>query len=532
MNARILVTDPIAEEGIAVLAEQAQVDVRLALKPDELRAAIADYDALVVRSETKVTRAVIEAAPRLRIIARAGVGVDNIDVDAATERGIVVVNAPTGNTVSAAELTVALILALARHVPQADASLRRGEWSRQNFMGVEVRGKTVGIIGLGQVGAAVARRLRGLEMTVLAYDPYVPEERARLLGVELAAFDEVLRRADFLTLHTTLTPETTHLIGREQIAAMKPGSRLINTARGGLVDETALLEALNSGHIAGAGLDVFEQEPPPGDNPLLTHPRVICVPHLGASTAEAQERVAVDVAREVLLVLSGQLATAAVNAPFVDPETLAVVGPYLDVAQMCGTLATQLSEGQWRSVRLKFQGELANHDVTALKASAVAGLLATISEEHVNLVSVNHIIAHRGWQVIEEMDPDAGSYANLVTVELRTSAGVVAVSGTRVHSEPHIVEINGAANVDISRGGQPPGHCHILILENEDRPGRVGAVGTELGQMEVNISSMDVGRRDGGMALMVLTVHRALTSEELHRIGAIPGIERVVQARI
>ncbi len=530
MNERVLVADSIAREGLDLLAQRARVDERPGLSPDALIAAIPDYDALVVRSETKVTRAVIEAGAKLRVIARAGVGVDNIDVDAATERGIVVVNAPAGNTVSAAELAVALLMALARRLPQADSSLRQGAWDRGAFVGVELRGKVAGVIGLGRVGAAVARRLHALEMTVLACDPYVPDEHARMLGVELAPLEELLKRSDFITLHTALTTETAGIIGREQIALMKPGARIVNTARGGLVDETALLEALNTGHLAGAALDVFEHEPP-GDNPLLQHPRVVSTPHLGASTAEAQEQVALDVAREVQLVLDGRPATAAVNAPFVDPETLEVVGPYLDVAKMCGTLATQLASGQWRAVRIDYEGEIANHDVTALKAATIAGLLATISEERVNLVSVNNIIAGRGWQVTEEKGHEAAPYANQIAVRLTTAGGEVHVAGTIAHGEPHIVEIDGAT-VDVSRGGEREGHAHILILENEDVPGRVGAVGTQLGAMDVNISAMDVGRRDRSMALMVLTIDRELSPDESQRIAAIPGIESVVQARI
>jgi len=530
VDEQILVSDSIAQEGIDLLAQHASVDVRVDLSPEELLAAIPDYDALVVRSQTQVTGDVIRAGERLRVVARAGVGVDNIDVAAATERGVVVVNAPTGNTVSAAELTVALLMALARHVLAADSSLREGKWERRNFLGMEVRGKTAGIVGLGQVGAAVARRLRALEMQVLAFDPYVPDERARMLGVELIGLEDLLRRSDFVSLHTALTDETRNLIGREQLALMKVEARIINTARGGLIDEAALLEALDAGEIAGAALDVFEQEPP-SSAALLSHPHVVVTPHLGASTTEAQEHVAVDVAREVRLVLDGQPATVAVNAPFVDPETLEVIGPYLEVARMCGTLATQLTDGQWQSLRINYDGEIAEHDVTTLKAATVAGLLETISEEHVNLVSVNTIIAHRGWQVIEEKSPEAEEYANLITVRLTTSNGEVKVAGTLGHGRAHIVEINGA-RVDVARGEYSDGHSHILILENEDRPGRIGAVGNELGDMGVNISSMDVGRQERGMALMVLTIGRALKPLEAERIVSIPGIDQVVQAKI
>ena len=528
---RVLVADPIAPEGVERLRQGAQVDVCSSLGPDELLAAIPDYDALLVRSASRVSRAVIEAGARLRVIGRAGVGIDNIDVGAATERGIVVVNAPTGNTVSAAELTIAHFLALSRHIAAADASLRGGAWQRAAYVGVELRGKTAGVVGLGQVGAAVARRLNGLEMTVLAYDPFVPDDRARQLGAELTDLHDLLARADFVTLHTTLTPGAPPLLGEAEIARMRPGARLINTARGGLIDEAALLAALDAGHLAGAAIDVFREEPATG-NPLARHPKVVVTPHLGASTQEAQERVALDVAAEVLRVLAGQPATTAVNAPLFDPATMEAIGPYLAVAEAVGKLTTQIAAGQWQSIHMQYLGEIANHDVTALKAAAVAGLLAPISEEHVNLVSVNTVIAQRGWHIVEEKQPDAGLYANLVTIRLQTSAGASSVSGALVHGEPHIVEIDGF-HVDVARDEHSPQHTHILILHNEDRPGRIGAVGTALGEMDVNIGGMDVGREeDAARAIMVLTVDRTLDQNELAALAAIPGIEDVKQAEV
>ena len=531
MSPRILIADPIAQEGIDRLAEAADVDLKTGLEPDALLTMIPGYEALIVRSETRVSADLIAAATKLRVIGRAGVGVDNIDVAAATEHGIVVVNAPTGNTVSAAELAVALLLGLARNLPAADTSLRGGAWKRADFIGVELRGKTAGIVGLGQVGSAVARRLGAMEMRVLGHDPFVPDDRARLLGVELVDLPALLRESDFVTLHTTLTPGAPALIGAAQLVGVKPGLRIVNTARGGLIDEAALLAALDDGRVAGAALDVFAEEPATG-NPLTRHPRVIATPHLGASTREAQERVSLDVAREVLTVLDGQPASTAVNAPFIDPESLDVVGPYLSVAQMVGTLVTQLSEGQLRSVSIEYGGELALHDVTPLKAAAVAGLLATISDEHVNLVSVNNIIAERGWQVSEQKLPDATPYTNAITIRLTTSEVTVSVTGTLVHDDPRIVEIDGF-RVDVSRGEHDDGHGHILMLHNEDRPGRVGAVGVALGTMGVNISAMDVGRRDeAGEAIMVLSVDRALGSAEIDELLAVDGIEKVVQAEI
>ncbi|TET96672.1 MAG: phosphoglycerate dehydrogenase, partial [Dehalococcoidia bacterium] len=315
MTARVLVCDPIAEDGIAVLQQfGAQVDVRTGLSPDELEAAVDSYEALIVRSETKITRQVIAAAGRLQVIGRAGIGVDNIDLEAATEKGVVVVNAPTGNIISAAEHAVALMLALARHIPDASASLKSGRWDRKRFMGLEVRGKTLGILGLGQVGSEVARRARGLEMKVIAHDPFVPEERARTLGVELVPFEQLLRESDFLTVHTTLSESTRRLIGEAELREMKPTARLINTARGGIVDEGALDAALREDRLAGAALDVFETEPLTS-HPLFSNERVVVTPHLGASTAEAQERVSQDMAEQIIAVIKGEPAQYAVNAP-------------------------------------------------------------------------------------------------------------------------------------------------------------------------------------------------------------------------
>jgi D-3-phosphoglycerate dehydrogenase len=516
---------------MAVLEGSAEeVALHTGLTPAELVEAVHPYDALIVRSESKVTREVLEAGPNLKVVGRAGVGVDNIDVEAATERGIVVINAPEGNTVSAAELAVALLLAVSRHIASADASLRRGEWNRKAFIGSEIRGKTAGLIGLGQVGSTVARRLRAMEMRVLAFDPFVPAERAEMLDVELVDLPHLLRLSDYVSLHCALTPETKHLIGRDELALMKPGSRLINTARGGLVDESALREVLDSDRIAGAALDVFEQEPA-GGNPLLQHPKIVATPHLGASTVEAQGKVAMSIARQVLDVLEGRPASTAVNAPFVDPETVVAISPYLEVAEMCGVVATQLAEGGWREVCIDYLGDLANYDVTPLKAAAVKGLLSFISEEGVNLVSMPQVLARRGWQVRERKETDAGPYTSLLSIRLHCARREVTVAGTLIHGTPHLVRINGF-EVDVSRGTLGKGRGHILIVENEDRPGRVGAVGTALGGMDINISHMAVGRRDPNESIMVLSIHRGLEPEELNEVGFIPGVVKVVQVRI
>ena len=514
---KVLVTDPIAQDGIDILAREAEVDVRLGPSPDDLVAMIGDYDALVVRSQTKVTPPVIDAGAKLQVIGRAGSGVDNIDLEAATRRGIIVVNAPTGNTLSAAEHTIALMLALSRRLPEAYDSLRAGKWERQKFMGVELRGKTLGLIGLGQVASEVARRARGLEMRVLAYDPYVAQERASALGVELTTLDDVIANADFISLHTRLTPQTRDLLNAEAFARMKPGVRIINTARGELIDEAALIRAIDEGHVAGAAIDVFRQEPP-GEDPLVKHEKVIVTPHLGALTEEAQERVAVDVAHEVLAVLRGEPARYAVNAPLVSPETMEVLRPFLDCGEKTAALATQLCEGQLRSVEIEYLGDIANHDVTPLKAAVIKGLLAPVSEENVTIVNANLIAEHRGLRINERKGPSE-EYANLLVVRLTTESGTTTVAGTVFHDGTHVEQVNDFW-VDI-----PPGDGYLLFCENLDRPGMVGAVGMFLGQHDINISFMRLGREKvRGRALMVLGLDDEMSPELIKELESLPDI--------
>ncbi len=523
---RVLIADPIAPQGIETLRAVADVDVKTGQSADALIAMIGDYDALVVRSETRVTEPIIAAATRLQVIGRAGVGVDNIDIPAATAAGIIVVNAPTGNTISAAEHTIGLMLALARQIPQADASLHAGRWERGKFVGTEVRGKTLGIVGLGQVGSEVARRAVGLDMRVIGFDPFLTEERARMLGVELVpALDDLLAAADFFAVHTTLSSATRGLIGSEELAKMKPSARVINTARGGIIDEDALLEAVRSGRIAGAAVDVFVKEPAP-DTILAADPRIIVTPHLGASTEEAQERVAIDVADQIADVLQGRPARYAVNAPLVPPETMAVIGPYLDVALVAGSLATQLADGQLMEVRIEYLGDIAEYDTAVLRAGVIRGLLAPISEENVTVVNATMVAEKRGLNLSEVKSTATDGYPNLLKVSLRTSAGTTSVGGTIEHSRPHIVSIN-ELSVDITETD-----AWLLICENQDQPGTIGAVGTLLGGLDLNISSMRVGRTaKRGRALMVLEVDEPLTDEHLAAVRQLANIEsaRVVR---
>lgn len=520
---RILIADPIAPEGIEMLRQVGEVDVKTGQPADSLIAMIGAYDALVVRSETKVTRPVIEAATKLVAIGRAGVGVDNIDLDAATERGVVVVNAPQGNTIAAAEHTLALLMALARHIPQADASLHSGKWDRKTYIGTEVRGKTLGIVGLGKIGSEVARRALAMEMRVLASDPFVPAERAKALGVESVDFEQMIMLSDFITVHPPLTASTNGMIGVAELAKMKDGVRLINVARGGIIDEAALAEAVKSGKVAGAAVDVFTNEPIAEDNPLLGDPHIIITPHLGASTAEAQERVAIDVAEQIVDILSGRPARYAVNAPMLAPETLQVIAPYMGVAETIGRVATQLITGNLTSIEIDYYGEIAEHDVTPLRAAVIRGLLKPISEENVNVVNANLVAQSRGWNIDERMRTSHEVYHNLIHVKVVTSDEEVTVGGTVQNRQPHVVILNGL-DVDII----PEAGTFMLVCDNEDRPGMIGKVGTLLGGCDINIRSMQVGRRGRrGRALMLIGVDERPGEEHLVGIEAIDGIYNV-----
>lgn len=515
---KVLVAEPIAEEGLDILRKQAEVDVSLGLKREELISIIGEYEALLVRSETKVTAEVIEAGERLHVIARAGVGVDNIDVDSATRRGIVVVNAPAANTISAAEHTIGLMFALARHIPQAHAHLSGGAWLRQNFLGVEVKNKKLGIIGLGNVGSEVARRVKGLQMRVIAYDPFISPDYACNLGVELVSLETLLKESDFITLHLPLTLGAKGIIGAKELSIVKPSVRLINCARGGLIDEEALLQAIEEGRVAGAAIDVFTQEPPM-DNPLLKCKDIIVTPHLGASTAEAQTGVAVDVAEQVVAVLQGQPARYAVNAPLIPPEVLSVLAPYIEVASGVGRVVAQLAEGQMSSIDIGYDGEIANYDLTVLKAAVLGGLLEGISDERINIVNANFIAQRRGLGVTEHKNPGCENYTSLITVSLTASAGVTIVAATVIRGELHIVRVNDYWIDLVPKGG------YFLFSDHQDRPGLIGAVGMITANADINISSMQLSRlKPRGQALMVLELDEPLGEEQIQQILSIPDV--------
>ena len=510
---RILVADPLAEDGLERLRRAGEVTVVSKLKEAELIERIPDFDALVVRSETRVTAKVLAAGRKLRVVGRAGVGVDNIDVPAATLKGILVVNAPRGNIIAAAEHTIALLTSLARWVPQADASVKRGEWTRAKFIGMEIRGKTLGVIGLGNVGSEVAKRAHGLEMEVVAYDPVVSIERAELFNVELVSLNDLLERADFVSVHVPLVEANRSLIGAPELALMKPTARLINAARGGIVNEQALFEALKSGRLAAAATDVFETEPP-GAHPLLTLTNFVATPHIGASTVEAQVSVAFDVAEEVAAVLAGDLPRFAVNAPALPPEELAYLRPFAVLTERLAALHVQLFGGRVSSIELDFEGELAEHDVNLLVASAIKGVLQPFTEDRINPVNARLIASSRGVKLVERRSPAHGSYASLVTLHM----GGHELAGTVLMGELRAVRID-SFRVDLVPEGR------FLVSRHEDRPGVVGRFGTILGEHDVNIASMQVGRdAPRANAMMILAVDDRVADDVLARLSEVDGM--------
>jgi D-3-phosphoglycerate dehydrogenase len=518
---RILVTETIAEAGLAALRAAAQVDVRTDLDKTQLLATLPDYDALIVRSATKVTAEVIRAGAKLRVIGRAGTGVDNIDVEAATQSGIVVVNAPAANSVAAAELAISFIMALARRLPQANASLQSGKWERTKFMGFEVRGKTLGLVGLGRIGTEVARRARGLEMNVLAYDPVVSTDRATQLGVTLATLDDVLAQSDFVSVHVPLIDSTRHLINTARLAQMKPTAYLLNAARGGIVDESALADALERHAIAGAALDVFEQEPPT-NTPLMGHPNVIMTPHLGASTVEAQALAGVDVAEGVLVALAGGTPRSAVNTPFAPPEEWGVLAPYVKLGRQLGALCTGMIQEPVRTYELEYRGELAGVESAPVRLAVLQGLLAGVCEQRVTPVNAPLLARERGLKYSEHSSSESESYAGLLILRAVTADGSHEFAGTVLRDEPHVVQADGYW-VDFMPTGP------LLLTYHRDRPGMIGRVGTILGAGDVNISGMYVGRlAPRERAMMVLTLDDVPTPELLALIEAEEDIERAV----
>jgi D-3-phosphoglycerate dehydrogenase len=523
---KVLVADPIAQEGIDLLRKFTATDVKVGMSHDELLKVIGDYEALIVRSETKVTAEVIEAGKKLQVIGRAGTGVDNIDVKAATQRGIIVLNVPTGNTVAAAEHTIAMMLALARHIPQAHTALKSGVWKRSEFTGIEVRNKTLGIIGLGNIGSEVAKRAKGLQMNVIAYDPLVSTEHAAKLGIELVPLETLLKQSDFITLHLPLTPATQGFIGARELAMMKPGVRIINCARGGLINEEELYRAINEGRVAGAACDVFSVEPA-RDNILFKSDRVLVTPHLAASTAEAQTNIAIEVAEQIIAVLRGEPAKYAVNAPLLSPELLATLGPYIRVCTLLGSMVHQLLDNPISALEISYNGEISSYNTAALKASLLGGLLEATIEERINLVNADIVAASRGIRISETKSSLCENYSSLITLQAKTGAGDLTVAGTVLRGEPHIVRLNNYWIDLVPSGG------YFLFSDHKDRPGLIGAVGNVTGKADINISSMQVSRlKPRGQALMVLALDEALSEQHLKELLAIPDIYTAKQVKL
>jgi D-3-phosphoglycerate dehydrogenase len=517
---RILVSEPIATAGLEILRKEPgiDVDVRLDLTDDELQACIGQYEGLIIRSQTQVSGEIIARATRLKVVGRAGIGVDNIDVTAASKAGVVVMNTPEGNTNTAAEHTIALLLALARNIAPADATMKHGIWSRERYVGVEVIGKALGIIGLGRVGALVAKKAQGLGMETLGYDPFVTKERAQALGVELLELPELLARADFLSVHTPKTRGTTHLIGAAELAQMKRGVRLVNCARGGIVNEAALYDALVSGHVAGAALDVFEREPP-GELPIITHPAVLCTPHLGASTEEAQERVAVDIAQQVIGYLRFGSIRNAVNVYPLDADMLRKIEPYMHLADLLGSFIVQMVEGGVKEVSVRYSGDAADLEVKPITAATLAGILKKSLSERVNVVNAPHLARERGIRVSETTSREVEDYSSLITVEVTTDNAKRQVAGTLFgKKEARIV------GVDDYRMEAVPSEF-MLVFSNQDTPGVIGRIGTILGTNRINIAGMQLGRvAPHGLAVAVVNVDSTIPPDILHEIRLLPNI--------
>jgi D-3-phosphoglycerate dehydrogenase len=519
---RVLVSDSLSEAGLQPLYEVSdiEVDVRTSLTPSELIDIIGDYDALLVRSSTSVTAEVIRAGKKLRVVARAGVGVDNIDVEAATQAGVIVVNAPTGNVVAAAEHTIAMLMALSRQIPQADAHVRAGSWKRNQFMGVEVRNKILGTVGLGRVAQEVVRRAQGLGMHVVAFDPYITAEFASQRSVRMVDLDTLLAQSDFLTVHVPLTSQTTNLIDRRKLRLMKPSARVLNVARGGVINEQDLADAIAAGEIAGAAIDVFTTEPLPLDNPLRTANNVILTPHLGGSTLEAQDQVAEDVALQVIDVLHDLPARYAVNAPIIPPTDLDFLVPYIDLAERMGSFLEQLAgEDGISKVEVTAYGALADFDLAYINAAIIKGLMGAIMDIRVNLVNAMLLAERRGINVIEQkIHKSDMRYDSLLSLTVHSSSQPWTVRGTVLQSEPVIVSINDLW-VDF------PAIGNLLISSHRDRPGIIGHVGTRLGESDINISFMHVGRRGPRTdAIMVLGTDEPTPPELLNQLASLQSI--------
>jgi D-3-phosphoglycerate dehydrogenase len=512
---KILVSDPLSEEGLKIIKEvkEFQVDVKTELKPEALKEIIKDYDALIVRSATKVTKDIINQANKLKVIGRAGVGLDNVDLEAATQKGIIVMNTPAGNTISTAEHTMSVILALSRNIPQANASTKQGLWQRSKFMGVELYNKTLGIIGLGRIGTEVAKRALSFGMKVLAYDPFLSREVAESLGVETAELKDLFVHSDYITVHTPLTDETKHMISTAEFAIMRKGVRIVNCARGGIIDEVALVNAIKEGKVAGAAIDVFEKEPLPSDSELLKLDNIIVTPHLGASTEEAQVNVAIEVAEIVRDALLGRGIRNAANYPSVEPEVYRILEPYINLAEKLGIFSSQLVEGRFQELNINYSGDIIKHDLSPLTLALAKGILSPFLKETVNFINATSLAKERGIKIKEAKSSGEEEFVTLIQLEIKTDKETKKISGTlSPNKQPRIVKVDGYY-VELSPYGE------MIVIQNWDRPGIIGNLGTLLGKHNINIASMTFGReKPGGKAITVLNVDSPISLDILEKI--------------
>lgn len=517
---KILVSDSLSQEGLEILetSKEFVVDVKTGLKADELKSIINEYDALIVRSATKVTADIIKAATKLKIIGRAGVGLDNVDLKSATERGIIVMNTPAGNTISTAEHTMSMMLALSRNIPAADQSMKRKEWLRKDFMGVELYNKTIGIIGLGRIGMEVAKRSLAFGMRIKAYDPFLSREVADGAGIELVDLKDIYKSCDYITVHVPLTNETTGMISDKEFEMMRPGARVLNCARGGIIDEEALARALTSGKVAGAALDVYVEEPPK-DLKLAGFKNVVLTPHLGASTEEAQVNVAIEIAHQISDALLGKGIRNAANYPSVDPETYHVLQPYLNLCEKLGSLTSQISDGAINEVNIVYSGEISRHDPAPLTMALIKGLLSPMLQDTVNFINSKALAKDRGIKVVESKSTQAEEFVTLISLEVRTNKEIHRLAGTLfTKNEPRIVKLDEFYVEAIPVG------C-MLIMQNWDKPGIIGALGNLMGKYKINIAAMSFGReKQGGKALTVLNVDSMVSADILNQIRELEHI--------
>ena len=515
---KVIVTDEISVKGLELLQKdpRIQMDVRLGLSKDELYKAIGEYDAIITRSGTQVDADLLAHATNLKMIARAGVGIDNVDVAVASERGIIVVNAPFGNTNSAAEHTMAILLAMCRNVPEANASLKAGKWQRAPFTGHELKHKTLGVIGLGKVGGRVALRARSFEMDVVVYDPYISEKRAADFGTRLVSLEELVSISDVITVHTPLNDETRDLLTEEHFAQMKSGVLVVNCARGGIINEEAMLNALNSGRVANSAFDVWSEEPPEGEiiKQLISHPHMIVTPHLGANTFEAQTNVAVDVSKEILNMLEGRPVGNAVNIPRFDPDLMVQMRPFMDLAVVLGDFISQLAPENPGKVSFQYNGKLAAHDCMPITVAGLAALLNRCTDQEVNMVNANLVAERHGLIVEQGRSTESEFFSNLITLTLTTPSGQRTIAGTLFEGMPKVVQMR-----DFATDFTP--EEHMLVMTYPDQPGLIGKIGTILGEAGINIGSMNLGRRaKGGEAMLVLSIDTPVSEGTLEKLVA------------